>query len=236
MPRPPKIGSRYNDPFPVRLRKLKDSRKVTQEDLAKVLNVTSRQSVTGYTDGSTVPTIDKVIALAKYFDVSTDYLLGLSEVPTRKEKMGAVCDYIGLSQDAVEFLHAWAGFPEIQSFIDRLISDILSSCDPIYLSELLTDSAFALAMSAVSAKEHTGEMAVRNLINKMSGKNSYEISAEDAASFLLSKVEKQLTDCVINVLKELRDERRARLLSKNPSEPFDWYIVEEDNRGEHQED
>ena len=106
MPRKPNIsGDHYNDPFPTRLRELMESRGTRQEDLTDVLGVKSRQSVTGYTDGGTVPTSDKLIALAKYFNVSVDYLIGLTDVAKPDTELQAVCDYIGLSEKAVEELH-----------------------------------------------------------------------------------------------------------------------------------
>ena len=106
MPRKPNIsGDHYNDPFPTRLRELMESRGTRQEDLTDVLGVKSRQSVTGYTDGGTVPTSDKLIALAKYFNVSVDYLIGLTDVAKPDTDLQAVCDYTGLSEEAVEGLH-----------------------------------------------------------------------------------------------------------------------------------
>jgi len=44
------------------------------------------------------------VALAKYFRVSTDYLMGLTETKSSDAKLRDVCDYTGLSQEAVEKL------------------------------------------------------------------------------------------------------------------------------------
>lgn len=106
MPRKPNVGGdHYNDPFPSRLRELMESKGVRQEDLTSVLGVKSRQSVTGYIDGGTVPTGDKILALARYFHVSCDYLLGLTNVTAPDTELQAVCDYTGLSEQAVNNLH-----------------------------------------------------------------------------------------------------------------------------------
>ena len=103
MPRKPNTnGNHYNDPFPSALRKLKDEHKTTQDQLAKVLGVAARQSVTGYIDGSTIPTAEKIIAIADYYDVSSDYLLGRTESPTTNEDIKAAIKVTGLSQRAVE--------------------------------------------------------------------------------------------------------------------------------------
>ena len=100
MPRKPntaKVG--YNDPFPTALRKLMNERRVTQDTIAQVLGLKNRQSVTGYVDGSTMPTTDKVVALAKFFSVSADFLLGLTDIET--PDIGLVCEYLQLSEEAV---------------------------------------------------------------------------------------------------------------------------------------
>ena len=68
---------KYNEPFPSRLRKLLDDRGVTITALSKELKI-SRQAVSQYTDGSAQPNIEKLRAIASFFDVSADYLVGLS--------------------------------------------------------------------------------------------------------------------------------------------------------------
>lgn len=112
MPRKPNTtGSRYYDPFPSRLRDLIRERDVRQEDLITALGVSTRQSVTGYTDGSTLPTPDKIVALANFFCVSTDYLLGVTDSRSTDTELRAICDYTGLTDAAVEALHSGLGFP-----------------------------------------------------------------------------------------------------------------------------
>ena len=69
---------KYNEPFPSRLRKLLDDRGVTITALSKELKI-SRQAVSQYTDGSAQPNIEKLRAIAAFFDVSADYLVGLSD-------------------------------------------------------------------------------------------------------------------------------------------------------------
>ncbi len=107
MPRKPNAtGEHYNDSFPTRLRELIKDNNTTQEELTAVLNVKTRQSVTGYIDGSTLPTIDKVVALADYFNVSADYLLGLTDTQTTNKDLKFVCEYTGLSEQSVRNIRA----------------------------------------------------------------------------------------------------------------------------------
>lgn len=53
---------------------LRKKRGLSQEDLAITLGV-SRQAVSKWELGDTMPDTDKIIALADYFDVTTDWLL-----------------------------------------------------------------------------------------------------------------------------------------------------------------
>ena len=48
---------------------------MTQEELAQVLYVTSG-TISNYENGVHLPDIEKLISLADFFDVTTDYLLG----------------------------------------------------------------------------------------------------------------------------------------------------------------
>lgn len=66
--------------FGNRLKQLREERELKQEELGKILNV-SRQSISNYENGLRFPNDEKfLIKLANFFDVSLDYLLGLSNV------------------------------------------------------------------------------------------------------------------------------------------------------------
>lgn len=51
------------------------------------------------------PGADTIYKIAEHFNVSADWLLGLSDVPSQDTDLKAVCEYTGLSQDSVEFLN-----------------------------------------------------------------------------------------------------------------------------------
>lgn len=51
---------------------------ISQNKLAKILN-NSQQSISRYVNGVTEPDIHNLIKIANYFNVTTDYLLGLSD-------------------------------------------------------------------------------------------------------------------------------------------------------------
>lgn len=59
-----------------RLKELRTSEGLTQQELAKILNVSS-MSISFYENEQRKPDSDFIISVSKYFGVSTDYLLGL---------------------------------------------------------------------------------------------------------------------------------------------------------------
>lgn len=65
--------------FDVRLKELREHKGLTQKDLASKLNLT-QSTIAYYESGKKLPTVDTLLSLAKYFNVSTDFLLGLSKV------------------------------------------------------------------------------------------------------------------------------------------------------------
>ncbi|HJB93317.1 MAG TPA: helix-turn-helix domain-containing protein [Candidatus Borkfalkia stercoripullorum] len=67
-----------NNKLPERLNELLRDRNISQRKLAKAIEVTSA-TVSAWCRGIKQPTADNIVALAKYFGVSTDYLLGFSD-------------------------------------------------------------------------------------------------------------------------------------------------------------
>lgn len=61
--------------FGYRLKELRLSKNLTQQELGNIVHV-SKVSISGYERGERSPDRDTLTALADYFEVSTDYLLG----------------------------------------------------------------------------------------------------------------------------------------------------------------
>lgn len=66
-----------------RIKELRLEKKVTQKEIAEGIGV-SPVSVQRFEYGSVRPSLDTLIALADYFDVSLDYLVGRSDVAERR--------------------------------------------------------------------------------------------------------------------------------------------------------
>ncbi len=68
--------------FPTRLRELRKGKNVSQTVLANNIGVVLKQ-VQRYEAGQNDPTLSVLLALADFFDVSLDYLVGRSNDPRR---------------------------------------------------------------------------------------------------------------------------------------------------------
>ncbi len=65
-----------------RLKDVREDHDLTQEDIANLLH-TTRQQVSKWETGAQMMGVDKYIKLAKHYNVSTDYLLGLIDTPRK---------------------------------------------------------------------------------------------------------------------------------------------------------
>ena len=68
-----------------RLKDIREDRDLTQSEIAKLLH-TTRQQVSKWETGTQMMGVDKYIKLAKFYNVSTDYLLGLIDEPKKLHK------------------------------------------------------------------------------------------------------------------------------------------------------
>ena len=93
----------YYSPFPTTLRKLLDRKGETQGKLADYLGV-KRQTIGYWKDGKTSPDVDSINKMADYYKVSTDYLLGRSEIESPDIDIPEIHNKIGLSENAIKLL------------------------------------------------------------------------------------------------------------------------------------
>lgn len=70
------------------LTELRKDKSLTQRQLAKQFNIAGA-TISSYETGAHQPTIDVLVQYAKTFDVTTDYILGLSRVPEKLSSLSA---------------------------------------------------------------------------------------------------------------------------------------------------
>lgn len=64
--------------FSERLKDILQERQMSQSELARKTGI-SRQNIYQYANGKTVSSLENLVKISKALNVSTDYLLGLSE-------------------------------------------------------------------------------------------------------------------------------------------------------------
>lgn len=64
--------------FSARLKQLRISRNLKQEDIGQLLSVTKTQ-ISDMETGRETTTLDNLVKLAEFYNVTTDYILGLTD-------------------------------------------------------------------------------------------------------------------------------------------------------------
>ncbi len=114
--------------FPSRLRRLMKDRGTRQKELADAIGMRP-QTVSLYVQGQSFPDVNGLEKISRFFSVSADYLLGLSDTPSIDEDMQVVFKVTGLSEKAISILNG-ADRDEldfISFLIERRISNDVSS-------------------------------------------------------------------------------------------------------------
>lgn len=88
-----------------RLKLLRKEKGLIQKDIAKLLNV-SIPAVNQYESGKRDMSTDTVVKLAEYFNVSTDYLLGKTDIRNPGKQIDDILNeaMIGMSKEDYEAL------------------------------------------------------------------------------------------------------------------------------------
>lgn len=108
------------------IKRLRTERKLTQNDLAEMMNC-NRQKIADLERGKSTPSANDLILLSKIFNVSADYLLGITNVQTKDKDVKFICKYTGLSEKAIEVLHFYKDYEMICPTINLLLETEISS-------------------------------------------------------------------------------------------------------------
>lgn len=86
--------------FATRFNRLLDEKAITQTELSKLLRM-STGAISNYRRGETSPSIYALSKMAEHLEVSTDYLVGLSDIKSSNEVEIAINEELGLSDGAI---------------------------------------------------------------------------------------------------------------------------------------
>ena len=115
----------YFHPFPRRLRLLFDETRVSQQEVADFVGV-SRQAVSQWKDGKTIPDCYNFKKVAEFFKVPLEYLYGETESKVKENQ--ALVDSLRLSDQTIAKLQHWAKMPPFFRFsLPELVSEIIDA-------------------------------------------------------------------------------------------------------------
>ena len=103
----------------LRLKDLREDKDLKQEDIAKILNI-SRQYYSRYELGQVELPIRHYITLARYYNVSIDYLCGTTD-KIKPFYEGAAIKLQNLTEKQKKLLKAYSDNPKLQIAVDKLL-------------------------------------------------------------------------------------------------------------------
>jgi transcriptional regulator with XRE-family HTH domain len=104
-----------------RLKELRKRKKLIQQNMADLLNVT-RTAYVKYEKGQSQPPNDSLLIMADFFGVSTDYLLGNSDDPTPPDRKKEASAGKTPTEAAIEYFKAENGRDPTEDELRTLMS------------------------------------------------------------------------------------------------------------------
>lgn len=109
-------------------KRLRTDKGLTQKELAKALNIV-HSTISDIEKSKNPPTIEQLQAYHKYFGVSYEYLLGETKAQSLDIQM--ICEYTGLSENAVEKLHEFYTAEYGHKYVERVVGLLTIEAEPV---------------------------------------------------------------------------------------------------------
>lgn len=190
----------YMEQVGEKIRELREETSTPQQKIADLLGVT-RQSLSLYEKGERTINVEALGKLAEFFNVSADYLLGLSDVRSTEQDMRAACEVTGLSEETITKLKAdtptaWA--------VDVLVCSYVSTQDDNFVkSEVSPLKLISQYIFSAFVSEDIATELVQLELNKKA-----DISKEEATKIAKNMLdyftEKELLDRIKLSLKDVK--------------------------------
>lgn len=207
----------YNGTLATRLRGLMEDSKTTQIELAKSLRI-SRQSVSQYMDGSMQPNAEKLSNIAKFFNVSSDYLLGRTNVRTLATDIITACKITHLSEEFVEYLknsdfrrYETINIMFKNNFIQNIVQFIQDEIAVLIMKQFRSNG-----VSGITIERNNGEIIREISLESKDIENYFNDKMQEIAIKVISKCEQS----VGKVIKDVFDLRKKKPFNAMSEEVF----------------
>ncbi len=155
--------------------------------------------------------IKNLFALADFYGVSTDWLLGLSDIRSPSIDVQGVCEYTGFSENTVINLHNLnCDVPSILS----TLNEIITNRKFVFWIADLTNAFSIIERGAKSYRPESGEEVLRNLAsisaeNRIKEENhewSYTLDLDETAYYAVQRA----TDAMREIIQQMAESRVQR--------------------------
>lgn len=140
------------------------------EEIANEIGV-DKSSISKYINDNGEAGINSLVKIARYFNVSTDYLLGLTDVRSNDKSIKAICDFTGLNEDSVKFLAESKETHLLNVYVDFLNFFIKNMSDEIEISmddmrEMSTAKSLMNDELFNTVKDMAGDISVGEMFSR----------------------------------------------------------------------
>lgn len=211
------IPDEFSD-FPVRLKLLMNRRKViknnrerptSQQDLAEQLGI-KRQTVSLYLTGQSVPDALQIRKIAQFFNVSTDYLLGLAPAKSTDMCVRDIVEYTGLTEETVNVLHNFTDSKTLSSFFRQFFGYAVANEATSFLKarDYIISAAFALNSAPSNPSDEDMDSFVKELTSmvKSMGPKAYPMPAWNVAEYFTEHAKEMLKEGIDQTVDDLIDD------------------------------
>lgn len=196
-----KNKDKYNSPFAKRLRELLNEENMSITALATKIGVT-RQAVSQYQDGSTQPNAETIVKIAGVFNVSTDYLLGVTDIKTTDVEIRAISNSLGLGEAAIKQLQNFKlradGIEDNPiKWLNQFVLSTLIADDDLYsvLDEVADTATIYVTTEIRSTNNRLTESDLSEYtqyVSKLSEKGYIVLQNKEYEEYKISQIMKQL--------------------------------------------
>lgn len=181
------MDNKYRHIIGQRINILLAEKNIKQKELANFLGITEN-TISYYCKGTRTPNAEQIIKIASFFNVSTDYLLGQTEIKSTNSTIQDMCRYIKCDDKVLENLRSiydcYSEFDEYKDnidilnaiFTDKHFKDLVALIVNFTYESLtvINDASFLLPYSQLIESKH--DPAFKKMKSVLSIADEYELA------------------------------------------------------------